>query len=217
MSYKMTKPLLLDVFPEARMAPYHKSGESFEQAFTRYQWNIRLAEAMVPALHYLEVSLRNRLNTLIGLHYGHDWLIKRPAILLSEEQKRILDDMRDRHLREKRKEPNHDDLVARMSFGFWYAYFHKRFDPIIWHRKKAMETVFPCLPPERRLRGYVQPRLGAIKDMRNRIAHHEPVWNTKPSLIEIHQTCLDLIAAMSPEALERLKQIDRFLQVWNDN
>ena len=207
---------LLDVFPEARMAPYHKAGDGFEQAFARYQWNIRLAEAMMPALHYLEVSLRNRLNVLICLHYGDDWLVRRPAILLSVEQNRILDDMRDRHLREKRREPSHDDLVSRMSFGFWFAYFHKRFDPILWHRKKAMEMVFPHLLPERRLRGYVQPKLGAIKDMRNRIAHHEPVWNTKPSLIEVHQTCLDLVAAMSSEAALRLRDIDRLEQVWRE-
>ncbi len=212
----MTQHLLLDVFPEVRMAPYHKAGEGFEQAFARYQWNICLAEAMLPSLHYLEVSLRNKLNVLIGLYYGHDWLIRRPAILLSAEQNRILNDIRDRHMREKRKEPGHDDLVARMSFGFWFAYFHKRFDPIIWHRKKAMETVFPHLPPERRLRTYIQPKLGAVKDMRNRIAHHEPVWNMKPSIMEIHQTCHALVAAMSPEAAERLKQIDRLPQVWRD-
>ena len=46
---------LLNVFPEARMAPYHKAGDGFEQAFAHYQWNIRLAEAMLPTLHYLEV------------------------------------------------------------------------------------------------------------------------------------------------------------------
>ena len=39
--------LLLNVFPEARMAPYYKAGDGFEQALARYQWNIRLAEAML--------------------------------------------------------------------------------------------------------------------------------------------------------------------------
>jgi hypothetical protein len=39
----------------------------------------------------------------------------------------------------------------------------------------------------------------------------------KPSLIEIHQTCLDLIAAMSPEAAAKLKQIDRLSLVWKES
>ena len=210
----MTQHPLLNVFSEVRMTPYYKTGEKFEQAFARYQWNIQLAEAMLPSLHYLEVALRNRLNTLIGTHYGQNWLISRPIVLLSAEQNKILDDMRDRYLREKRKEPSHDDLVARMGFGFWFAYFHKRFDPILWHRKKAMETVFPYIPSERRLRGHIQPKLGAIKDIRNRIAHHEPVWNMKPSLIDVHQICLELIAGMSPEAVKQLNQIDRLNQIY---
>jgi hypothetical protein len=207
---------LLEVFPETRIASYRKADEVFEQIFARYQWNIRLAEAMLPALHYLEICLRNRLNGLIESHYGCDWLIRRPKILLSEEQNRILDEMHDRHVREKRREPVHDDLVARMSFGFWSAYFHKRFDPILWHRKRALESVFPHWPPAHQFRSYVQPKLTAIKDMRNRIAHYEPVWNTKPDLFTIHQTCLNLIAGMSPEAAEKLKEIDRLPIVWKE-
>jgi len=206
----MTQQPLKDIFPETRLAPYYKAGDDFVQAFARYQWNIQLAESMLPALHYLEVGLRNRLNVLIGIHYGQDWLITRPKILLSDEQGRILNEMRDRYLREKRREPNHDDLVSRMSFGFWFSYFHKRFDPILWHRKKAMETVFPYLPQSQRVRSYIQPKLGIIKEMRNRIAHHEPVWNTTPSLYDVHQTCIELVAAMSPEAAQRLAEIDRF-------
>ena len=104
--------------------------------------------------------------------------------------------------------------VAQMSFGFWSAYFHKRFDPVIWHKKNALETIFPHLLPPQRTRKLIQPKLLLVKDMRNRIAHHEPVWNTQPNIMNIHQICHELIAAMSPDAAEKLKQIDRLPQVW---
>lgn len=211
----MTEFDLVSLFSTARLAPYYVEGENFEQAFSRYQWNIRLAEALLPALHYLEVGLRNKLNGLICQHYGHDWLIKRPAVLLSPEQNRILDEMRERYMREKQRQPNHDDIVARMGFGFWYAYFHKRFDPILWHRKKSIFKVFPFLPAHKHSRKYIQSHLGSIKDMRNRIAHHEPVWNTNPCLIDVHKSCIDLITAMSPDAAHRLNQIDRLITVWS--
>ena len=128
---------------------------------------------------------------------------------------RDLDVICDRHIREKHRHPNHDDYVAQVSFGFWYSYFFKRFDPLIWHKKNALESVFPNMPKEKRLRKLIQPELLAVKNMRNRIAHHEPVWNTRPNIMEAHRICRGLIIAMSPEAFERLKQVDRLLRVWD--
>lgn len=214
MHRNMTQHLLLGLIPEARLKSYSQEGDKFEQAFARYQWNVQLAEAMLPSLNYLEVGLRNRLNVVLVRYYGANWLVERSPLLLSAEQNRILDDMCDRHIREKHRLPVHDDYVAQMSFGFWSAYFHKRFDPVIWHKKNALEIIFPEMILAQRTRKLIQPQLLMVKDLRNRIAHHEPVWNARPNIMDIHRICHDLIAAMSPEAAELLRQIDRLPQVW---
>lgn len=53
-----------------------------------------------------------------------------------------------------------------------------------------------------------------IKEVRNRIAHHEPIWNRKISILNAHSMCHELIKAMSYDAINMLKIIDRFPQVY---
>jgi hypothetical protein len=209
---------LESLFSEARFTPYRRNNESFENTFQRYQWNIRLGEAMLPSLHYLEVCLRNRVDLLIRQHFGQNWLLEPPVDLgLSEVDKRKLTDTVQRFQREQHNRTIlQDDMVSRMNFGFWYAFFHRRYDPILWQRRHAIISVFPNLSREQRTRKFIEPLLRNIKELRNRIAHHEPVWNMAPSVIDVHGNCLTLIAAMSTEALIPLRDIDRFPQVWNE-
>ena len=139
------------------------------------------------------------------------------AIDLSEIDKQKLTDMAQKFRREQRNRTLlQDDLVSRMSFGFWCAFFHRRYDPILWQRSHAIISVFPNLPREQRTRKFIEPLLRNIKELRNRIAHHEPVWNMAPSVIDVHGNCLTLIAAMSTEAMIPLRDIDRLPQVWNE-
>jgi len=204
-------PALIEVFSEARLRRYMRPGEDYTQAFARYQENIRLSESLLPALHYLEVILRNRLDTAIRQVYGKDWLLRVPAALPMEAYNREKISAAHAAFRfEKRRAPTHNDLVATMTFGFWCALFHKRYDPALWHRGHFFPTVFPNWPREQRKRGVIQPKLYIIKDLRNRIAHHEPIGDWKPGATIGHRLCLELIGAMTPEALERLREVDRF-------
>ena len=202
---------LLEVFSKPRLDGYRHAGESYEQAFERYQDNIRLSASLMPALHYLEVILRNRLDMAIRRVYGEHWLLHLPSALPIEHYNlEKLMAAREAFHFEKRCVPTQDDMVATMTFGFWCALFHKRYDPALWHRGHFFPTVFPNWPREQRKRGIIQPKLYIIKDLRNRIAHHEPIGDWKPGAIIGHRLCLELIGAMSPEALERLREVDRF-------
>jgi Toprim-like len=42
-----------------RLTPYCLPGETSDTAFSRYQWSIKLAEALLPSINYLEIGLRN--------------------------------------------------------------------------------------------------------------------------------------------------------------
>lgn len=202
---------LIEVFSEARLRAYKRSGEDDAQAFARYQDNIRISESLLPALHYMEIILRNRLNKAIQQVYGAEWLIQLPSGLhMDEGNLAKLNTTKQHYQHEKRCLPMHDDLVARMTFGFWANFFHKRYDPALWQRKHFTVTVFPHLERDSRSRNLIKPKLQIIKDLRNRIAHHEPIWNWHPGAAAGHQLCLELIGAMSQEALVRLKEVDRF-------
>ena len=101
-----------------------------------------------------------------------------------------------------------------MTFGFWCAFFHRKYDPIIWHRKHALKTLCPNLPRVNRKRSYIEKQLLKIKDLRNRIAHHEPIINNHYDINEIHSLCHKLIKAFSADAFSFLQSIDNFPKVY---
>lgn len=211
----MQQDELIGLFSATRLASYRKDGEGSAQGFTRYQWNLRLSEAMLPALHYLEILLRNRVDKVIARHYGADWLLRLPpALRLTEEDRDRITRHAQRFRRERGRNATHHDMLAQMTFGFWCAFFHKRYDPLLWHRKHALATVFPDLLRAHCTRRYIEPRLQQVKELRNRIAHHEPVWNRSPSIADTHALCHELIAAIAPDALAKLEEIDRFPGVY---
>ncbi len=207
--------ILNSTFSKARISPYLEKDDSAIQVLEKYHANISLSEAMHPTLHYFEVCLRNRIDQVIKKHYGADWLINYPRqLILSEQDIKKIESIASKVRRENKKEPVHDDIVAQMTFGFWCSFFHRKYDPAIWHRKDAVKMIFPNLPRVNRKRAYIENKILTIKEIRNRIAHHEPVWNRKISIIEAHTICHELIHAMSNDAVEMLKSIDRFSSVY---
>jgi len=120
-------------------------------------------------------------------------------------------------LQKKRRDPTQADIVSRLSFGFWCALFHKRLDPILWHRKHAIRSIFPNLKREYQTRKYVEQRILRIKNIRNRIAHHERIWDDssdKYQLCAAYKDCRDLIFAMSKGSIILLDQVDRFPKIF---
>jgi abortive infection bacteriophage resistance protein len=217
MTDKFSKDPISEVISSARLAPYHLAGESFEQAYKRYMWNVRLSEAMLPSISYLEIIFRNKLDKLIQQHFGKDWLTNPPSVLcISEANKDKIIDGVEKFKREYKRPASHDDILAQISFGFWCAFFHRRYDPVLWQKKHAITDIFNNMPRKNRTRRNIEQSLFLIKNLRNRIAHHEPIWNMKPSVVSIHAECHLLIGAMSPTALDTLKTIDRFPEIWRE-
>lgn len=203
------------IFSQARLSPYQAEGDSAKKVLENYHKNIVLSEAMVPTLHYLEICFRNRINHVISQHYGAQWLIEFPEELnISPQDKEKINKIASKIRRENTREALHDDIVAQMTFGFWCAFFHRKYDTLIWHRKDALKSIFPSLERSNRTRSYIEERILKIKEVRNRIAHHEPVWNHKVSVVQVHALCHELIHSMSSEAAEWLKTIDRFPEVY---
>lgn len=206
--------LLKYLFSESRISPYLQENNSATEVLNKYQINIILSEAMLPALHYFEICLRNRLNQLFCKKYGNDWLIHPPQELtISLEDLKKIEKILNRIRRETKRNPLHDDILAQMTFGFWCSFFHRKYDPILWHQKDSFITVFPNLSRINRKRSYIEHRILQIKDIRNRIAHHEPIWNKRSLLTSVHAHCLELIEAISQDAPRMLQQIDRFPKV----
>jgi hypothetical protein len=77
-----------------------------------------------------------------------------------------------RRVRSKRKTPSDGQTIAELSFGFWRFLLANRYGTTLWPN---LAGGFPHAPD--RARTTVEGPIGRLHDFRNRLAHHEPVWN----------------------------------------
>jgi len=91
--------------------------------------------------------------------------------------------------------PSHDKTVAELSFGFWTAFTAKRFEISLW--TPYLRHAFPNLKPQRR--ALVSLRLEKARALRNRIAHHESIFNR--NLESDFEDIADVISWMSLDAV----------------
>lgn len=202
---------LVSLFSKPRISKFLDETDSPHHLLNKYHRNIILSEAMIPVLHYLEILLRNQIDKVLRKHFGEEWLLSLPLkLMISYKDIKKISEIINKIKRENRSACLHDNILSQMTFGFWCSFFNKKYDPILWHRKDSFKTAFPYLPKSKRRRVFIERKLLNIKIIRNRIAHHEPVWNHEVSIDEVHKNCCEIIKFISPEALSLLSTIDRF-------
>lgn len=87
------------------------------------------------------------------------------------------------HIRDKVEDKKAGDVIAELAFKFWVNLFTARFDRRLWN--KHLQSTFPNLPaslPLTLARQTIHQDLDQIRKLRNRIAHHEPIF-----LRDIHE------------------------------
>lgn len=72
-----------------------------------------------------------------------------------------------------------DAVIAELTFGFWVGIFERNYNDInsparLWPHLEPV--VFPNLKPAERKASAILYQLKSIKDLRNRMAHYEPIW-----------------------------------------
>ena len=76
-----------------------------------------------------------------------------------------------------------------------------------------LKPVFPHISRGLRTRGFVSKRLHDIRLLRNRIFHHEPIWN-KPNLNEQHGQILETIGWVNQDMRNFVQVLDRFPEIY---
>lgn len=164
------------VLSAPRFATYlAEKASNKEAALELYRWNMELSAAFFVPLQICEVSVRNSIVTAIERTYGPNWpwekgfeiSLRNPVIGYSPR----------RDLLGLSRLPTSGKIVAELKFVFWERMFTKSHDAVIWN--KQFKTVFPNTDPLKtiqQLRAEGFDRLARIRDLRNRIAHHEPIF-----------------------------------------
>ena len=158
------------------------------QAIQLHAWNTMVSGAFYGPLQMVEIALRNAVHDYVSAVHGRQWLGDR-QVLQGNELRRV-DEAR-AQVRGKRKNPTADRVVAELSFGFWLSLSARRYDGL-WNA--VLNRAFVPTPPRRDL----YARLAQLRDLRNRIAHHEPIHHL--TLGDHYEAALWVLERISPVA-----------------
>lgn len=180
-----------------RLAPYHGPGHlPITEALANYFWNVALCEALYPSFHIVEVTLRNTLHQALTTAYGTpNWFALHAPVLLAPENAALMASRR--RLVTDGRIPTPGDVIASLDFGFWTSLFRRSYESILWRRPGLLADAFPHLPRGRNPRARLAQRFNEIRRFRNRVFHHEPIWQ-RTDLPRQHAAIREAIGWMSP-------------------
>jgi hypothetical protein len=190
-----------EALPELRLKPYlDRAGGNKYAALDLYNWNAKVSAALFETLSHFEVAFRNRMDFALSerqtyLRRSRDWL--------DDGNEELTDRARDLIKKARQNAQNahrglkitRGHIVAELSLGFWRRLLDARYER---RMGGAIIRAFPEFAvPERnrsdmtRLRDTVE----TIYRVRNRIAHHEPIWTVR--VMDTRDACLEVIGASS--------------------
>lgn len=159
-------------------------------ALDLYDWNIEMAAALMRDIALLEVGLRNAYDAEMVSVQGADWAID-PAFKLFNSATVLaggVDPLTLPHLvklanlefevrgllanaRSHAKGQGRGKVVAELMFGFWAKLTSSALTHSLWtpHLNRAFVAKTP--------RGQINEAVSHVNSLRNRVAHHEPLFS----------------------------------------
>jgi hypothetical protein len=201
------------LFSTGRLARFYQAArQDTTEASALYAANIQLSESLYPCLAVAEVALRNALHRQLSyLCRSPDWYSLLPAHdrALADIQPEL--DKAQKYIRDRRETLSTDKVVAELTFGFWSSLFNRAYELVLW---KQLRLAFPHLPKPDRQRATVSATINTVRQLRNRVYHHEPVAWRLPQLRQQYEQVCILLGWLDPQLLTWLQPIDRFPAVW---
>jgi hypothetical protein len=183
-------------------------------ALSLYEWNARLGAAFGHDLAHLEVGLRNAYDRTLTEHLNlpTHWTAAGPQVFapVLRTRKRgphgkVSVDINakpraslERAIREAggRKAPP-GKVIAQLTFGFWRYLTSAAHEVTLW--RPALHHAFPTGTS----RHDVDNRVGRLHELRNRVAHHEPLLGTDVSAR--HDDLIHVAALLDPQLCDYIQ------------
>lgn len=159
-----------------------KGADCPSTALSLYEWNAELSGQLLFPLHIYEVVLRNTISDAISQRYSSDWPINEVfQNSLPSKEKADLKSL---------VTPSYQGLgkvLPELKLYWFESMLTQRHDGRIW--KPYIHSVFPnaggsATIAATALRAQLNTQCRTIRKLRNRIAHHEPIFN-QPTLASI--------------------------------
>jgi len=169
------------------------TGGDTVRAMELYGWNARVSAAFMLPAHFAEVSTRNAAAEVLERVYGPQWPWN-PTFAASLPNSGRYNPRRDL-LSTRQANLTTGKVIAELKFVFWQKLFTGRNDVRLW--RPHMASAFPCAPavPVSQLRSRIHQDLDVLRQLRNRLAHHEPVFTR--DLVDDLRLTIDLIELRS--------------------
>lgn len=202
------------------------TGNQQTKAIRLYKANLRIAQSFHPLLGALEVTLRNRINTILTTYFSDpDWIINQktgfmidPSLTHTDRRtkRRITNDFlkssvekSEQRLRRLRIPITNGKIIADQSLGFWTDMFEVHPYKLLLGRPIQ---IFNNLPSGHG-RSDVCDRLNKIRQFRNRIHHNEPICFNAAAIDftyaeEVYDAIIAILTWIDPELIKWVKDID---------
>ena len=169
------------IITPARMNRYLTAcGGNSKKAMTLYRKNLQLTQELFTVISCFEVALRNAVDEVCLTALGNDWLQNSVAgggIFDNSNcyytKRSIVEAI---NILTRNNSYSHNKLVAELGFGFWrYLFAQNQFNAT----GRILLRVFPAKPvstPTQQYNNtYIFNKLAELNNLRNRMAHHEPI------------------------------------------
>lgn len=163
---------------QARMNRYLLACDgNTRKAMTLYRRNLQLTQELFKVISCFEVALRNAVDVKVGAVLGSDWLRDgaAPGGVFDTPKCRLTRDNINDAIAKLQLYSQHK-LVAELGFGFWrFMFAQNQFNAT----GRILLHVFPDKPKSTQSMQfnniYIFNQLALLNQIRNRIAHHEPI------------------------------------------
>lgn len=152
-----------------RFAPYLEAQSGNQAKAVRfYAWNVEASAAFLGAYAALEVGLRNAMHAQLSeMFSGTAWWETAP---LSPADRAEVNGAVEYLSRKKQNwTPGH--VIAEMKPSFWEGLLVNKYHAALW--EAGLSSAFPLYRGRRSL---LRQRMERLRLLRNRAAHHEPIF-----------------------------------------
>jgi hypothetical protein len=197
------------VISAPRFATYLKAASNDRaNALTLYQWNFQVSAALFIPLHMCEIAIRNGVAEALERVHGANWPWSNGFIQSLPIPKNKYRYNAQNNLTDVGKiQSTTGKVIAELNFAFWQQIFTSGQDNRLW--TPHLRSVFPRIPSTVRIpdaRHTAFQNLFAVRRLRNRIAHHEPIFSR--NLKADYSVLRDMIGWRSSAAVSWLDRIE---------
>ncbi len=196
----------------ARMAAYKgepREGLTEEDlALARYLLNVALCESLYAPLHLCEIGLRNAIHHELTKQMKQEDWFDSPAFQLKDRAKKEIAEAKQKVVNEC-KPVTADNVISNLNFGFWTNLFDTHYVHYTKFLPAGIKGVFPYLPKSLHHIKDRRADLDKIRQLRNRVFHHERIIHWK-DLDSRHQQIHDVLGWLNPSLQHMAQAVDWF-------